>query len=362
VTNLGPSNVAGVVVKDNFPSTFTGVTFTATQVGGVSGFTATGAGNIQDVVTMPTGSVIHYIAAGRVSPAATDTISNTASATVPSGTADPNLANNSATDIDTISFNADLKITVTDGKTVALAGSKDTYTIVVSNGGPSNITGAVIQDNFPTAFTGVNFTATQMGGASGFTGLGSGNINDTVTLPSGSRITYKAIGTISSSTGSISDTATVSTPAGVTDPNIANNRATDTDSLSAQADLKVTVSDGKSAAIVGGKDTYTIVVSNNSGPSTAIGALVSDNFPATFAGVTYTATQIGGASGFTGLGSGNIGDIVTLPSGSSITYKATGTISSSANGSISNTATISAPAGVTDPNTANNSATDTDTL
>ena len=49
-----------------------------------------------------------------------------------------------------------------------------------------------------------------------------------------------------------------------------------------------------------------------------------------------------------------------MPSGSKITYKATGTISASATGSISNTATVATPSGVTDPNLANNSATDTD--
>jgi hypothetical protein len=51
-----------------------------------------------------------------------------------------------------------------------------------------------------------------------------------------------------------------------------------------------------------------------------------------------------------------------MPPASTITYKATGTISASATGSISDTATVTAPTGVLDPNTANNSATDTDTL
>jgi hypothetical protein len=51
-----------------------------------------------------------------------------------------------------------------------------------------------------------------------------------------------------------------------------------------------------------------------------------------------------------------------MPPASTITYKAAGMISASATGSISNTATVTAPAGVLDPNTANNSATATDTL
>jgi flagellar basal body rod protein FlgF len=78
--------------------------------------------------------------------------------------------------------------------------------------------------------------------------------------------------------------------------------------------------------------------------------------------VTYTTTQSGGATGFAASGSGNINNTVTMPPASKITYKATGTISASATGSISDTTTVTAPSGVTDPNTANNSATDTDTL
>jgi len=103
---------------------------------------------------------------------------------------------------------------------------------VVTNNGPSDVTGAVVTDNFPAIFTGVTFTATQSGGASGFTASGTGNINDTVTMPAGSVITYIATGTISiSATGTLSDTATVTAPIGVTDPNLANNSATDTDTL-----------------------------------------------------------------------------------------------------------------------------------
>ena len=232
VTNVGPSNVTGSIVTDNFPASLTGVTFTATQSGGASGFTATGSGNIHDTVTMPAGSFITYKATGKVNSAASGTLSNTAAIAAPSGVTEVNPANNSATDSDTITFRADLKITLTDGKSAAVAGSKNTYTVTVSNLGPSNVSGAVISDSFPSTFTGVTYTATQTGGASGFSATGTGNINDTVRMPSGSKITYKATGTISAfASGSISDTASVAVPSGVTDPNLANNSATDTDML-----------------------------------------------------------------------------------------------------------------------------------
>src|SRR5439155_505658 len=258
---------------------------------------------------------------------------------------------------------ADLSVTVTDGVTTVNAGTSVTCTIVVTNNGPGNVPGAPVSDNFPAVFTGMSFTATQTGGASGFTASGSGNINDTVTMPSGSVITYTATGTISPSapSGSLSDTATVTAPSGVTDNNLTNNSATDTDTLTLQADLKITVTDGIKRVTRGQSNIYTIVVTNN-GPGSVTGARVSDLFPAVFTGVSFTATQTGGASGFTASGSGNINDTVTMPSGSVITYRATGTIDPSANGTVSETGTVTAPSGVTDNKTSNNTATDSDTV
>jgi uncharacterized repeat protein (TIGR01451 family) len=259
-------------------------------------------------------------------------------------------------------ISADLKVTVNDGKTAIAAGAQDTYSINIINVGPEGVDGALITDAFPTIFTNVRYTASQLGGASGFSASGAGNINDTVAMPSGSRITYTAKGKVNpSATGTISDTARVTPPAGVSDPNPGNNTASDTDSVTAKADLKVTVTDNKTAAVPGTKDTYTIVVTNG-GPSNIAGAVVEDHFPSTFNGVTFTATQRGGATGFASSGSGDVAQTVAMPSGSHITYKATGIISASATSSISNTATVSIPTEVIDPNTGNNTATDTNTL
>jgi uncharacterized repeat protein (TIGR01451 family) len=255
----------------------------------------------------------------------------------------------------------DLRVTVTDGG--AIAGRNDTYTIRVTNLGPNNVTGAVVSDRFPNIFTGVTFTATQSGGVSGFTATGAGNISDTLTMPVGSFVTYRATGRVSpSATGILSNTATVTPPIEVTDPNLANNSATDTDTITVKADLKVKVTDRRTTVIAGRRNTYTIVVTNSFGPSDVSSAVVSDSFPNTFTGVTFTATESGGASGFTAAGTGNIYDTVTLPASSHITYKVKGTISPSAHGTISVTGTVTAPNGVIDPNLANNSATDTDTV
>ena len=295
-----------------------------------------------------------------VKPQSAGTISNAAN--VVANEPDPDSTNNSSTETTTIAPAADLKISVTDNKTSIAAGSQNVYTIIVNNLGPSAATGAAITDTFPSSFASVTYTATQLGGATGFTASGSGNISDTVNFPAGSKITYTAKGKLSSAaTGTLSDNATVTKPADISDPSTANNSATDSDTITFKADLKITVNDGKTAAVAGTKDTYTIVVTN-AGPSNVAGAIIQDNFPGTFTGVTFTATQTGGVSGFTPAGSGNIHNTVSMPAGSKITYRATGTISASATGSISNTASATSPGGVPDPILTNNSATDTDTL
>jgi uncharacterized repeat protein (TIGR01451 family) len=58
----------------------------------------------------------------------------------------------------------------------------------------------------------------------------------------------------------------------------------------------------------------------------------------------------------------NRGGTVNLAVGGSATYTAVTTLSSGASGTLSNTASVAAPAGFTDPNTLNNSATDSDPI
>jgi len=126
---------------------------------------------------------------------------------------------------------ADLKITCTDSKTTVAAGSLNTYTITVTNTGLENVNGAVVTDTFPAQLQNVSYTATGKSGATGFS-AGSGNINQSLNLPTNSSVTYKATGFINGNSGTvISNAANVSVPAGVSDPNTADNTATDKDTI-----------------------------------------------------------------------------------------------------------------------------------
>ena len=148
-------------------------------------------------------------------------------------------------------ISADLQITKTDGVTSVTPGTSLTYTIVVSNAGPSAVTGARVTDNLPVGFTGTTYTASSVNGASGFSN-GSGNLDQLVNLPVGSSVTYLVTGTVSpTATGSLSNTATVSPPAGTTDINTNNSTAIDTDTLTPQGDLAITKTDGVTSVTPG---------------------------------------------------------------------------------------------------------------
>jgi uncharacterized repeat protein (TIGR01451 family) len=128
-----------------------------------------------------------------------------------------------------------------------------------------------------------------------------------------------------------------------------------------QADLSITKTDGVATVMPSSAVTYTIVASN-AGPAPVTGVVVSDTLPAALLSTSWTCAPAGGAICSAGPVTGSINDSVNLPVGASATYTLTGTLNLSATGSLTNTASVSVPAGVLDPNASNNSATDMDTI
>ncbi|WP_407353715.1 GEVED domain-containing protein [Luteimonas sp. R10] len=128
---------------------------------------------------------------------------------------------------------ADLAITKDDGSDTYVPGLDVIYTIVVSNNGPSAVTGAQVSDPLPTGITNASWTCgNATGGGSCGAPSGTGAINTTADLPTGASVTYyMSIGIPPSFTGSLSNTATVSAPDGVTDTNLDNNEASDTNTM-----------------------------------------------------------------------------------------------------------------------------------
>ena len=83
--------------------------------------------------------------------------------------------------------------------------------------------------------------------------------------------------------------------AGVVDPVPGNNVATDVDVLTPSADLVVTKTDGAVVAVPGSSVTYTIVASN-AGPSTVVGATVTDVLPGVLSGAVWSCVASVGSS------------------------------------------------------------------
>src|SRR5206468_11810172 len=104
-------------------------------------------------VTMKNGAIVTFTVPATVAGSATGSIANTATVTAPAGTTDPNPGNDSTTDTDTVTPVADLAITKTDGVASLNAGGTTTYTITITNNGPSEVTGATVVDTAPAGLT-----------------------------------------------------------------------------------------------------------------------------------------------------------------------------------------------------------------
>ncbi len=92
---------------------------------------------------------------------------------------------------------ADLAITKTDGLDTVFAGNTVTYTITVSNRGPSDVVGAAVNDTFPPALSNVSWSCLSGTGSSCSSASGTGNIATTVSLPRGGSVTFTATATVS---------------------------------------------------------------------------------------------------------------------------------------------------------------------
>jgi uncharacterized repeat protein (TIGR01451 family) len=359
VSNAGPSAVVSATFTDTFPTAITNANWTCTGSSGGT-CTASGTGDIIDNVNLPVGGSVTYTVVATISASATGSLTNTAAIAPPAGTTDPTPGNNSSTDSDTPNPEADLSVTKSDGATIYTPGGSTTYTIIVSNAGPSAVIGATVVDNFPAAITSASWTCVGSGGGI-CTASGTGNISDTVDLPANGSVTYTVTANISATaTGNLTNTATITPPSGTTDPVPSNNSSTDTDTPNSQANLAITKTDGVTSVNTGSSTTYTIVVSNT-GPSDVIGATVTDTFPPAITSVSWTCAGSSGGT-CTASGTGDINDSVNIPVGGTLTYTVIANISVSATGSLTNTAIVAPPAGTTDPTPGDNTASDTDTI
>lgn len=260
---------------------------------------------------------------------------------------------------------------VSASKTVAgsfLPNQLITYTVVLSNSGnavASDVPGNEFTDALPTSLSLVSANASSgtlsaIGDTLYWNGAIAAGGNETITLVA--RIAGDASGSIanqasirfdadlngSSDTTRLSDDPTV---AGSADPTVFSLTG---------ADLQISKSNGTSGVIAGKDTVYTIQVGNG-GPLAVTGARVVDLLPIGLSNPQWTCSAVGTSCPTAG-SSGNIDVLVNLPLNAVITFEVVAQVSGTLGANISNTATVTPPAGMPELDSSDNSATDTDVI
>ena len=161
VSNGGLTDADDINLSDTLPAATTFVSLSQdTGPPFTCATPAPGAGGTVDcdVPVMAGGASATFTLVVHVDPsvAAGAVISNTATASTTTRESSPD--NNSATATTTVAASADLSITKTDGQTTVVPGTDHTYTITVTNNGPSTVTGATVSDLLPAGTTFVSAT------------------------------------------------------------------------------------------------------------------------------------------------------------------------------------------------------------
>jgi uncharacterized repeat protein (TIGR01451 family) len=221
VTNNGPDAATSVVMTDALPASllFQSITtptdFTCTTpAAGTSGTITCNA------ATLASGVTRNFTLVVRVAPNATSGSANN-TATVSSATNDPNGGNSSgaAPAVALAPASADLSIAKTTTQTTAQTGNLVTYTITVSNAGPSPATSVVVNDTLPAGLQFVSATPSQ-----GTCNAASPLSCSLGTINSGANATITLVTRVVATSGTISNTATVGSADA--DPDTADRTAT----------------------------------------------------------------------------------------------------------------------------------------
>lgn len=333
-SNIGNQDASGVVITDTLASETSFVSCSngcdssaAPTISWSVGTLAPGVGATYSVTV----AVLDPV------PAGTRTIVNNVVIT-DDGTngPDPDPTNNSDDDTDT--YGVDLVVTKTDGQTTAVPGDDLSYTITVTNNGPTTLTEFTLTETLPSAMSGVTFVPSAGGYDSvtgAWTGFGDFSEGDTLTLVVSGTIDPGA-------TGELVNSVSVQPPAGVPDTDPTNNTATDIDTLEPESNLVLVKAVDQTSVPRGENVTFTIVVTNT-GPSTAVGIVVTDPLPAALDFVSASGTDWTCSEASNTL---TCSLDVSLAVGASAFFDVVATVVGADGTSFSNTAVVDLPAGL----------------
>lgn len=326
VFNDGPSDATGVTVTDVLPAGVTFVSATASQ-----GTATNAAGTITGTLgNIANGASATITVAVTVDPGTTGPINNTA--TVTGTETETDTSDNSSSAATNVTRQVDLAITKVDSPDPVIVGNQLTYTMVVTNNGPSSATNVTVSDVLPAGVTFASVTTSQ-GTAANAAGTVTANLG--TIAPSGTATITLIVGVSASATGTITNTATVT--ATEAEINNANNSVSQNTTLNRQIDLGITKTDTADPVTAGQSLTYTLTVINN-GPSDASGVVVTDTLPA---GLTFTsATSSQGTA--TAAGQVVTANLGNLANGATATITIVAAVAATASGSLTNTASVTA--------------------
>ncbi len=255
----------------------------------------------------------------------------------------------------------DVHVAKSSGHSPVVPGTAVSYTVVVGNAGPADLTQVLVSDVFAATLGAISWSCVGAAGppaASCSVGAGSGDVQLSADLAAGAAVTVIVSATLSASaTGTLVNTATAAAPMGL-DPNPGNDWATVADSITPLADLGVAVDDGVAAVLPGATVTYTVTVVN-AGPSDAPASTVADTVPAELVvnGWSCAGGGCGAASGV-----GPLSDSPSLPAGGSVVYTVAATVAVGATQAVVYTVAVGVGPGVTDPDPSDNLGSDSDRL
>ena len=322
VINNGPSLARRPLLVDNLPSQVKNAQYSIDNGDTWSLWT----GNL-NLPQLEVGASVKVLIQGTINLLTTGILTNTAS--VNSSTHDPDYSNNISSVETIVENSADLAVVKTGGLSEANAGDLLSYTLIVSNAGPSTAQNVILTDQVPNGLSDMKFSIDN--GMTWQDWTGSYSIG---TLEKSSVIIMLIEGTVvSGAYGTIINTANVSSD--TLDPNTANNSSTISTNVSTKADLVITKVGDANPVQPNDLLTYTINVINN-GPSDAQNVKINDIISTSINNVQYSSNN--GTTWNPWIGYYNIGRLV---SEESISILIRGTVDSRATGTLTNIATVS---------------------
>jgi uncharacterized repeat protein (TIGR01451 family) len=239
---------------------------------------------------------------------------------------------------------ADLELRKTASPSPAVPGTDETYTLRVTNRGPSTAVNPTVRDRLPDGLTFVS--------AGAGCGFAAGTVTcTTAEIAPGASHTFTMTARVASSVTSceqIRNSATVTSDAA--DPDPSNNSDDVCPGLRGRSDLSIAKTPAASTVVAGGQIMYTLVV-RNAGPSDATHVRVEDR-PGN--GLTLVSAQPGQGTCSTAGGTA-VCDLGRLEAGGSTQVLVTATAPAAANVCPANAATVEADQH--DPEATDNSAT-----